>query len=357
MGSAAAWALGKRGVRTLALEQFEPGHARGSSHGQSRLIRQAYFEHPDYVPLLRRAYELWDELDATTGTRHFHRQGVVMFGDPDGTVLAGVRRSSELYGVPVEPLAADEAARRYGGAFAVPPGHVGVLEPDAGYLEVERCVRSMTQCAMNQGVTLRSNERVIAVHTHADGVEVETETGRYAAARLVITAGPWSARFLPQVAAKLSVHRVALYWLEAPEAYDASTGLPCFGFDLPDGFYYGVPAIDARGVKVGLHLPREHVEDPNTLDRRLHADECDRLIAFARHCLPGVRPVMTDHATCMYTMTPDEHFVIDNDGPVAFAAGFSGHGFKFATVVGELLADLATTGRSELPAAFLRRRW
>ena len=359
MGSAACWALARRGVRTLGLEQHTLGHALGSSHGQSRLIRQAYFEHPAYVPLLKSAYALWDEAGAAYGATLLHRTGLVIYGREDGTILSGVRRSSAEHAIPIVHLAPDQAAAAYP-VFAPPPGFGAIMEPAAGYLEVETCVRALAQLAVAQGARIHEGERVLSCVESAAGVTVVTDRGRYEADHVVVTAGPWAAAgaFLPAAAARqLRVHRVPLFWFEAPAALACGRGAPCFGFEMDEGFIYGLPALDERGFKLGLHLPGAPVAAPEQVDRSMQAADLEPLVRFLRRCLPSVDPRPTAHTVCMYTMTPDEHFLVDRRGRTSYAAGFSGHGFKFATVIGELLADLALTGRTALPADFLRYRW
>jgi monomeric sarcosine oxidase len=351
MGSAACWRLAKRGARVLGLEQHALGHALGSSHGETRLIRRAYFESPDYVPLLNRAYELWDELATETRQCLFHRTGLVIYGaERAGGVIEGIRRSARSYGIPIEPRGALPG-------LSPPLGHAGVLEPDAGYLEVESCVLACAAAARAQGATILADTRIVAWREADGGVEVETADGeRHRGAKLVVTAGPWAAGLLPRLSSRLSVHRVPLYWFKPARGAGAAM---CFGFELEDGFYYGMPDVNGRGVKVGLHVPGELVPDPARIDRGLRPVELEVICAFVRRCLPDVDANgFLRHAVCMYTMSPDENFVIDHASDrVVYAAGFSGHGFKFASVVGEVLADMTITGRTAHPVGFLRYRW
>jgi monomeric sarcosine oxidase len=357
MGSAACYNLARRGLKVLGLEQFEPGHDQGSSHGESRLIRRAYFEHPAYVPLLNRSYELWRELEVESGQRLLNLNGLIIYGPPaGGTVLAGVRKSGELHGVPLVHLDGDGARRAYA-SYVPPPGHVASLEPGAGYVPVEEAVRTQAALARRYGAEIHGREPVTQVHVKTDSVEVETGQARYRANRLVVTAGAWSSRFLPKLAPQLQVRRVLLFWYPNPAGWADARSLPCFGFELEDGFYYGVPAVSGKGVKVGHHVPGEPVADPSALRRDVTDTDLAAVRAFVRRCLPELGDRPHHHAVCMYTMTPDEHFIVDREGPVVFAAGFSGHGFKFTPVIGEILGDLATAGRTELPADFLRYRW
>ena len=345
MGSAACAHLAARGQRVLGLEQFAVGHALGSSHGESRLIRQAYFEKPEYVPLLKRAYELWDELERASGQTLFHRTGLVIYGrDREGSVVRGVRRSAALHRIPIE-------AGREVSWFRAAADHESVYEPGAGYLEVENCLRAYTAEARRLGADIREHERVLDWREVSGGVEVRTLNGTIAAKRLVVTAGAWAGEALGDLASRLVVRRVPLFWLEAREP-----GTSCFGCETESGFFYGIPSEGS--VKIGLHVPGERVDDPGRLDRRVRVEELEAVRAFAAAHLPLVSARVVKDAACMYTMTPDEDFVIDVSGPVSFFAGSSGHGFKFASVVGEILADLVTRGSTVHDIGFLRAsRW
>ncbi len=354
MGSAACRALARRGAKVLGLEQFALGHALGSSHGESRLIRQAYFEHPDYVPLLKSAYELWAAVEAESGEALFARTGLVLFGPETGPILRGAQDSARLYGIPLEVFAGKEAAARFP-AFTADPGDIAVYEPGAGWLAVERCVRTLAGLATKHGAEIREGVHVESWTADGRGVAVRTSHGEFKARRLVITAGAWSADFLARVRGKIAVRRVPVAWF-APRG--AAPAMPCFGFEDPRGFFYGFPPLSAQGVKVGLHLPGAAVADPAKLDRALHDDDVAPLAAFLAARLPWVDPRPRAHSVCMYSMSPDEHFIVDRDSDrVTYAAGFSGHGFKFAPVIGELLADLALDGATGRPAEFLRHRW
>lgn len=357
MGSAALYHLARRGVRTLGIEQFGIAHDRGSSHGGTRICRKAYFEHPDYVPLLHRAYELWDELEAAAGRELFRRAGLLLAGPADGQIIRGVRRSAVEHGLAVQEVGVAELARRFP-ALAVDPGMCVLFEPDAGYLRVEDCVRAHVEQALRSGARIMSGTHV--QHWSADdkGVVVNTNDGQYAAAALVICGGAWSSRLLAGLGLPLEVRRKVLVWLvDFDDECRVERGCPVFAFESGGGFYYGFPAIDEQGMKIGQHFGGETVRDPDELDGVLRPDDEQPLLGFVARHLPRARPTIGHRAVCMYTMTPDEHFIIDHHrdhSRVVFAAGFSGHGFKFSPVVGSMLADLALDGRTQEPIAFLR---
>ena len=358
LGSAAAWRLARAGVQVLALEQHPLSHALGSSHGETRMVRQAYFEHPDYVPLLKRAYELWDELGVEFGRPLLHRNGVVIYGPEEGgSILPGVEKSAALHSIPIERMTAAQARQRYPD-YVPPPGFRAVLEPGAGYAEVDESVRAFGARARAAGARILEGERVLDWQADANGVTVRTTVGTHQAERLVITAGPWSGPLLRQTGLRLEVRRMMQLWYRTQPGF-AATHLPCFAFDQPYGFIYGFPLSGER-VKIASHVPGEVLPDgPEALDRNLRPGDDTDVLRCLRQCLPRVSELRTDYSACMYTMTPDAHFVIDRHPEserVVFAAGTSGHGFKFAPVIGEILSELTIRGESRHAIGFLSRK-
>jgi sarcosine oxidase len=357
VGSAALYHLAKLGVRCLGLDRFEIAHERGSSHGQTRIIRQAYFEHPDYVPMLRRAYESWHELETECGESLLHSVGLVQIGQPDCEVLCGVRASAALHNLPIETLGAAQARRRFPG-LVVPDDMQAIFEPIAGYLLVERCVAAYAAAAVRYGAHLKTGAAVKAWRTQTNGVQVETDRESFTADRLIITAGAWAGELLRELGLPLRVLRKEVYWWPAAQAcYRATSGMPTFLYDLPEGCFYGFPAIDERGVKVAEHSGGTPVDDPLAVDRSQDNRDMQRVDDFTRTYLPQLRRPVSAHSVCLYTMTPDGHFIVDRhpDHPqVVFAAGLSGHGFKFAGMLGEALCQLALDGATKLPMTFLQ---
>ncbi|MBY0229861.1 MAG: N-methyl-L-tryptophan oxidase [Gemmataceae bacterium] len=330
MGTAAAWRLAQRGARVLAFDQFPLGHALGSSHGHSRIIRQAYYEHPAYVPLVRRAWEGWNELDPSLLTP----APCLSLGPPGSPLVEGVRESARTHGLEVEDLTAEVVVRRWP-AFRLDAGFDAVLERSAGILAVDRCVRAMADEARRLGADLRE-ERVLGW----DGGSVRTERGAYRAPRLVVAAGPWAKALLPHL--PLTVMRQTAQW------FAGEAGIPVFIAEAAGGFFYGLPAHEGRGVKVSQHYGAPELPGPEGVERTVTEADETPVREFLRRHLPGVG-ARTDGSVCLYTLTPDRHFVIDRVGEAAVAAGFSGHGFKFAPVVGEILADLALEGGTRWP--------
>lgn len=364
IGSAAICHVARRGHRVLGIDQFSPPHDRGSTHGQTRIIRQAYFEHPDYVPLVLRAYELWREVEAATGQTLLEQVGLLEVGPGDGVVVPGVLASAARHDLAVERLSAADAERRFPG-FRVPGNYAAVFEPTAGFLHVERCVAAHLQLAVQAGAALQTNTAVASWSRSGNAIAVLTDRGEFRAERLIVAAGPWAAHVLPALGVPLVVRRKPLYWFAAAGG-DAATcanwplsvaaGCPTFLYELSQGVFYGFPQFDDRGVKVARHSGGETVADASTVDRALDAADCDAVAEFVEAHLVGLARRPRDHATCMYTMSPDEHFVVDllpGEPRVAFVAGLSGHGYKFAPVLGEILADLVDAGETKHPVGFL----
>jgi sarcosine oxidase len=357
MGSAALYHLARRGVRVLGLERFDVPHTQGSSHGKTRIIRKAYFEHPSYVPLLNRAYSLWSDLEARSGLSLFVRCGLLTLGSPDSPVFRGTMASADLHRIDVERLSIDDVLDRFPG-FLPNADMEGIFESDAGFLRVEDCTKAHADAAVAAGAELRTGCRVTGWTPSGEGVRVETDAGVFGAGRLVICGGAWSTDLLRSLALPLTVRRKVMLWFAADaERYGVNRRCPAFAFDLPEGFFYGFPVTDARGMKVAEHSGGATMPSADAVDRELHAEDQIRVERFVASHLPGVSSTLTNHCVCLYTMTPDEHFVIDVHPQlpqVSFAAGFSGHGYKFAPIIGSILADLATKGATTEPIDFLR---
>lgn len=346
MGSATCYQLARRGQRVLGLEQFDIPHSRGSSHGLTRIIRLAYFEHPSYVPLLQRAYALWADLEAEAGEQLFHKTGGLDIGPTGSHVFAGSLRSCLEHDLPHQVLNGTEVNARYP-AYSLPADFQAVFQPDAGFLLPERCIVSFVEGAFRHGGQVHARETVLGWEPAGDGVRVTTDRAVYEAGSLVLTAGAWSGRALPWLARLAVPERQVLAWLQ-PTAPDLFTPrrFPVWILDQGDETFYGFPVFDVPGFKFGWYHHRRETGEPEALI----AQEPDRvdeqaLRAFAARFFPqGNGPTMALR-TCMFTNSPDEHFIIGLHPQlpqVSLAAGFSGHGFKFTSVIGEIMADLAT---------------
>jgi sarcosine oxidase len=351
-GSAAAAHLAARGAKVLGLEAFPRGHTNGSSGGLTRVIRLAYYEHPDYVPLLKRAWELWRELESATGEVLLRRTGGVYVGPRNGDLVGGSLRSARDHGLQHE-LLDPVALRARLPLFRFDPAWWGLAEATAGYLLPEKAIAGHLVLAERQGADLRFEERVRAWTRDGDGVRVTTDRGTHHAAKLVITAGAWNPRLLPRIAPLLQVKRVPLFWFEPVGDHDGLAKLPVYIVDSGPGHgCYGFPYLADQGLKIATHGAGTPA-DPDTVDREAHPADEAPIREFIRQRLPAADGPVRMTKICMYTVTPDEHFIVDVDGPVAYASACSGHGFKFASVMGEVLADLALDGATRHPIGFL----
>lgn len=353
MGSAAAFQLARRGALVIGLETFGPAHDRGSSHGESRIIRQAYFEDPAYVPLVLRAYQLWRELEASSGERLLETTGGVMIGAPEGDMVSGSLQSAVRWGLPYRILTASELQAEFP-VFQPARDQVGLVEPDAGVLAPELAVLSHLRLAASLEAELHFGERVLGWDTTKSSVVVSTNSSRYEADRLVLTAGAWSPELLPGLGMPLQPVRQVMVWF-APTDIGRFTAPSCpiYLLERGDGDqFYGVPTRDGQTTKAARHHGGEL-----TTAASVRRDIDDRDVANVRQGLAEILPELAAAplaraAACLYTNTPDLNFVIGQHPTserVMVAGGFSGHGFKFSPVVGEILADLAESGHTSLP--------
>jgi sarcosine oxidase len=350
MGSAAAYHLARRGKRVLGLERFTPGHDRGASQGRSRIIREAYWEHPSYVPLVWRSYELWADLEQEIGRLLLLTTGGLMVGAPESDLIKGTLLSARTYDLKHEVLDAQEITRRFS-VFNPSNDMVGVLESRAGVLFPEECVLAHLQRAAAHGADLRYEEPVVNWSAEGGQVMVQTAEARYEAESLVLTPGPWAPEVLTELHLPLVIERQVVAWfrpLTLLEAFSPDR-CPVYIWQTNRRLFYGFPRLGDAGVKIAEHA----LGDPTTADtirRQIGPEEIEEIRRdfIARHMPAANGPVLATH-TCMYTMTPDTHFIIDRypqQSNVVLACGFSGHGFKFTPVVGEILADLVLEGRT-----------
>jgi sarcosine oxidase len=352
MGCAAAYQLAKDGQRALLLEQFGLGHARGSSHGPSRIIRLAY-DTPDYVALARASYRLWHELETESGTSLVRQTGGLDIGTPDAFALDGIRATFESTGVPFEQLDRDEIRRRYP-QFNLPDGTIGLYQPDYALLAADRCVATLAEQARRYGARIRDNEPAYRIYVRADGVEVQTNHGTYTAARLILSAGSWMAPLLHQLDIDLPLtirkEQVAFFRAAEPEAFTPDR-LPLVIHRFPETTSLGsvFPIFDHSGVKMMIDRIGPLVA-PDDSDRSIDQAQLERLREYSTSLLPGLTGEIIEAVSCRYTMTPDEDFIIGHHPAhphIIIASPCSGHGFKFASVIGRILADLALQGTTD----------
>jgi sarcosine oxidase len=356
-GSSAAYHLASRGASVLGFDRFARGHTLGSSGGLSRIIRLSYYEHPDYVPLLGRAWTLWRELERASGETLLTATGGLYAGDPHGELVAGALESARRHHLEHELLGAALLRERFP-LFEWPDDWQGVFERQAGWLAPERSIETHLRLAERHGAALRFEEPIERWTSTPDGVRVTTAVGTYEAQHLVIAAGAWMAQLAPALAPELSVERSVLFWFEPTAERHAFAELPVYIVQDTDRIFYGFPYIEGQGVKVaGLHFGDR--ADPDTVDRTASASDEERVRAWLRRRMPLANGKRRDAKVCMYTNTPDAHFIVDRlaeDPNVVVASACSGHGFKFSSVIGEILADLVLKGETRHPIGFLSAR-
>jgi sarcosine oxidase len=355
MGAAACWQLASRGVKVLGLEQFPLVHALGSSHGHTRMIRLAYYEHPDYVPLLHRAYALWDQLEAESGEKVLYRTGGIYMGPPDGHVVSGATRAARQHKLDHQLFSHAELAQAYP-HFTLPEDFTGIHEPQAGFVLCEKAIAQFTRLALQNGATIHAHEPVRQIDFATK--TVTTDQDAYRAKNLLLCGGPWSGKLLSDLKLNLVVTRQPLGWLWPSNPSNFSLGqFPVWGIEQPDGsLAYGFPMLnDLPGLKLARHAPGQPA-DADTVSRDATPSDRAEILSIAERYIPGAVGPLLALRICLYTNSPDGHFIIDRhpgcEG-VYLACGFSGHGFKFASVIGQVLADLATTGQTPLPIGFL----
>jgi len=358
MGSGAVYHLASAGLNVLGLDRFKPPHELGSSHGQTRIIREAYFEHPIYVPIVQRAYELWADLEKNTGEKLFVQTGGLMIGPPNGVVVRGARHSAELHELAHEYLSAAEVHSRFP-ALAPGKGMAGVLEPRAGVLFPELCVGAHLRSAERAGAALLYDQQVVCWEPAGEGVRVRTSVAEYRANQLVLSAGSWVAKLVPDLDLPLSVERQTLFWFAPREANVWVPGrCPIHLWEYRDGkFFYGFPDL-GHGVKLARHHEGKAI-DPDTVSREATLREADALRRTTRPFVSALGSCI--HKTvCFYTNTPDGHFLIDRHAAypqVLLVSPCSGHGFKFSAAIGEIVSDLVRLGRSPFDLSLFRYRW
>jgi sarcosine oxidase len=348
-GSAALYQLAHRGVRVLGLERFVPGHDHGSSHGETRIIRLGYFEHPSYVPLVRSAYAEWRAIEAAAGRRLLHVTGIAEIGPPGGVVVTGTLASAVRHGLAHEVLAAAELMRRFP-AFALPPNFVGVVQPEGGFLEAEPSIAAMVGLAQAKGAGIRTGETIAAIAPVAGGVRITTDRGVVEAGAAIVALGAWVKALLPDLPAPIRVTRQVMAWFEPLDPASLDGGrLPVFLIESRHGIHYGFPPRPSL-IKVAKHHHRDQSVDPDTYDRTVTVEDETLIRAAVAEHLPAANGRLIKAKTCLYTMAPDGDFIIDRlpGAPqIVVASPCSGHGFKFAPTIGAILADLATTGATD----------
>jgi sarcosine oxidase len=362
IGAGVCHALSKQGKKVLGIEQYDIVHELGSHSGQSRLIRKAYFEHPDYVPLLQRAYQCWADIEAEASTQLYWSTGILYMAPPGSEIMRGVKGAAKTHRLQIEKVSLKEAMERWP-QFSVDKSFECLFEPVAGFITPEKAIRTMVQLSVDRGAEIRTGEKVLNIHPRLDGVEVVTTKDTYFSSKVIVTTGAYTS-LVASMNVPLNVTQQLLAWTAPIGNTNVGLGeMPCWMIAEKEmnGLYYGFPELSdgfegPRGLKVAYHRPGVPMDqvDTTTFDS---ADEERLLQGVLDRYLPSVKTNISTVKLCRYTYSPDEHFIVDflpdTHERVLIAAGFSGHGFKFAPVIGEALAELAVTGSSALPISFL----
>lgn len=356
MGSSALYHLSKRGKSVLGLEQFYSPHENGSHGGQSRIIRMAYYEHPNYIPLLQKSYQNWDTLERESGLKIFHRTGLYYAGPKENEIIRNIKHAAALFNIELRTYDHQQ--------IVVSDQWDQMLEPDAGFIRPELSVKTYLDLAQKNGAAIMQQTQVLDWRMEGGLVRVTTNKGEFYCQKLVITAGPWASNLIKGIENNLRVTRQLLTWINVPKKIDYTPeNFPCWFImeENKPGAYYGFPYLTKdsfgpqEGLKLAYHYPGE-VTNPDQVDRSISKSELDETREVVRKYFQ-FDPEIIASKICLYSNTPDEHFVIDNmpgmEEHVCFAWGFSGHGFKFVSVVGEILADLAIEGSTSQPIEFL----
>lgn len=353
VGSAASFHLAQEGVRVLGIDRFTPPHDLGSSHGLTRAIRKAHFEAPEYTPLVLRAYTLWQELEALTNTHLYRQTGLLQISPEHGMVAEGVKASARSYGLDIAELDAKTAEKMCPG-IRVPQGMKILFEKDAGVLRVEACVAAHLEAAKRSGATFHFGCTVHDLSADNNSVSVTTDQGTFHTACVLVCAGAWGNAFLRELNISFRIIQKLMLWF--PTNWNMKITPGCL-FDLPEGYFYFLPQHDEGTLKIGEHTGGRDIRDPLQIDRNVDVMEQRRIEAFISSHLLGVSLPHTRHSICFYTQTPDDHFIIDRHPlhpHILFAAGLSGHGFKFTPTLGELLKDMALHQTPSLSIDFFK---
>ncbi len=358
MGSAALYAIAQRGRSVIGIERFEPGHRFGSSYGESRIIRMAYYEDPAYVPLLRLAYRAWESLECHTGENILTITGILEAGIEGSSLVEGSLRSARQHDIPHEVLLPGEVNKRFP-AFSIPPDWQCVFQPDAGILQPEKAINLFVKAASELGATVASGTRVKSVRAVGDHVEVHLESGEtIEAGSVVLAVGPWMQDLVPELGSKMRLTRQPLMWFEPliRQLVQPPT-MPVFFFDTPDDLIYGFPDFRGSGVKVASHLSGGELTDADETRAEVSDEEKAHLKSMIDRFVPAAAGAVRQTHVCIYTRSSDEHFVLGlhpSASQIVLASPCSGHGFKFASIFGEILADLAMTRATDKPIDFFQ---
>lgn len=352
MGMAAGYYLSKSGKKTLLLDSYNPPHNKGSHHGETRIIRYAYAEGEEYVPFILKAQELWNDLERASGKQLFIQTGVLSVGNEESDFIQNIISSAKKYSLPLDVIDSEEIRKRWSG-ITFPNHFMGCFEPTSGVLKCEESIKAYQELAELNGATILSNNRVREISILNDKVTIKTDEKTFYSDALVVSAGAWAGSLLSMLDLDIPLTpvRKTFAWFNAHETIYNHSRFPAFAFEAPQGLYYGFPSIDGSGLKVGRHDGGDQINPDEAMRGfgEIAEDEGD-LVQFLNQYIPDIGQLKYGK-TCMYTLTPDEKFIIDlhpKYSNVAIAAGFSGHGFKFSSAVGQALSNLIISGKNDI---------
>lgn len=350
MGSAALYNLAGRGWKVLGLDKYDVPNNMGSSHGNSRMIRLSYHEDPSYVTLMHKSYELWDKLQTDTNQELLITTGSIRAGHEHSSMFIGSKNACDIHNIPYEILEGREVNKRFPG-YSFPNDILSVYQSDGGFLAADKCISSYLTLSDELGADIHGREPITDWHPKGEIIEVVTPKSVYTASRLVLTTGPWVSKLLPDLTALLEPERQVVGWFQTqdPKRFDPDH-FPVFGLEVDIGRFYGFPSFETPGIKLGKYNHLREIVDPDLVSREITNNDQKALEECLEKYFPMAHGAVMKMETCMFTNTPDGHFIIDTHPEipqVSIAAGFSGHGFKFCGLVGEILADLAQEGYTE----------
>lgn len=357
MGMATGYFLAKRGVKTLLIDSFYPPHHNGSHHGSTRIIRHAYGEGSQYVPLLLRAQVLWEQLEKESNTTLIEKTGVLGIGPRDSAFINETIESAKTHELPLHVMSSTEMMEKWTG-LNVPNHFVGCYEPLSGILYSEKCIEAYRNLALKYNASYLPYTNVVDIQGEGDRVSIKTNNGDYYAKKVIVTAGAWTSKLLHSLELPLQPTRKTFAWFETKTDEYAMTNFPAFFFDVEEGKYYGFPNMNGDGLKIGRHDGGKKI-NPDDEKEPFGSDPVDEgdVRQFLNVYMPNATGALKDGKVCMYTLTPDEHFIVDEhpgNKNIVIAAGFSGHGFKFSSVMGEVLSQLAIDGKTEHDISLFR---
>ena len=343
MGSAASYYLSKNGVKVLGLDTYEPPHKLGSSHGHTRVIREAYHEGTSYVPIVKKAYELWNELDHEIEDKLILEYGGMYLGD-DGKYLSDAKKSAKKYDIPIKEFSSKEIKEKYN--ILNPPNNFkGLLENRSGAVFPEKAISNFLSKSINNGSSHNYNEKVIVWEKQSKFYKVETDKNNYFAEKLIFSSGAWIKNLVPSLKLPVKIERQVLFWFDPIKDKDKFhySNMPNTGWDLDNGMeFYTQPNIENKGFKVAMHHNGKFISE-NDLNRESNADDLSIVKNFLEEYIPLANGKLIDSRVCVYTNTPDLDFIIDfypNDENIIICSPCSGHGFKFTPAIGEICSEL-----------------